>query len=204
MATFQAPTGTTWLAAARLLLARLLLAGLLLGGVTGCGQGPSGGSGATGMATGADTGADTGVPPGVSTGAPTASPRSVPPAPPTSGMPGPSPLPEPSHLPIPTPTITAPVAGQRQTSTPWTLVRAEGTTVVVQVVSGGPPCTAVTGADVTETETTVTITTWTGPIDGTDASFCAGPQPAIAAIQWIRVTLEAPAASRTLLQGGPA
>ena len=201
MATFQARTGTTRLAAARLLLARLLiarllLAGLLLGGVTACGQGASGGSGATGAATG--------VAPGAPIGVPTASPSSVPPAPPASGMPGPSPLPEPSHLPFPTPSITAPVAGQRQTSTPWTLVRAEGTTVVVQVVSGGPPCTAVTGADVTETETTVTITTWTGPIDGTDASFCAGPQPAIAAIQWIRVTLEAPAASRTLLQGGPA
>ncbi|MBK8868724.1 MAG: hypothetical protein KBF43_06540 [Dermatophilaceae bacterium] len=162
-------------------VARLAIAALLLGAATACGQGSTPGSGPT--------------------TAPVGGPSAVTAAPPASGMPGPSPLPDSGQLPIPTPTPAEPVAGQRQTATPWTLVKADGTTVIVQVVSGGPPCNAVTGADVAETLSTVAITTWTGPIEGAKASDCAGPQPAIAAIQWIRVTLKAPVGTRALVPG---
>jgi hypothetical protein len=122
-------------------------------------------------------------------------------APGSGGVPGPAPLPDPPGFPtgIPTPTITEPVAGERRRSAPFVFVLAQGTSIVVQVISGGPPCDAVTGTEVIETSGRVVLTVWTGPQVG--AGPCDGPQVAMAAIQWIRVPLAAPLGTRELIPG---
>ena len=78
-------------------------------------------------------------------------------------------------------------------------VRAEGSSVIVQVTSGVPPCDAITGAEVVETSGRVVLTVWTGPQDG--AQGCDLPQAAIGMIQWVRVKLAAPLGTRELVQG---
>jgi len=173
----------------RRLLRAISAAAALIGSavLAACGRADAPGGSASGSVSGGGVPPTTGSAPGSAPG--------------SGGVPGPAPLPDPPGFPtgIPTPTITEPVAGERRRATPFTLVLAQGNSIVVQVTSGGPPCDAVTGTEVNESSGRVVLTVWTGPQVG--AGPCDGPQPAIAAIQWIRVPLAAPLGSRELIPG---
>lgn len=112
---------------------------------------------------------------------------------------GPAPMSDPSNIQIPTPSVGSVVPGQRERPVVPRLIRAEGSDLILEIVTGMPPCQAVTGMDVVETSTTVTVTGWVGRTPG--ATGCDGPQPAIAAIQWIRVSLAAPLGTRSFDAG---
>lgn len=75
---------------------------------------------------------------------------------------------------------------------PWRLVLASGSDLVVEVKAGGPPCDAVTGLDVAESEQTVSVAVWAGKTPG---ASCPG-QPAVLGTFWIRVPLAAPIGQR--------
>lgn len=97
---------------------------------------------------------------------------------------------------MPTPSIGDPVAGQRERRVSGRLVTARGAELVVEVVSGGPPCEAVTGVDVSESTSEVRLAVWVGRTPA--ATGCDGPRTALAAIQWVRVPLRAPLGTRTV------
>jgi hypothetical protein len=97
---------------------------------------------------------------------------------------------------MPTPSVGDPVAGQRERRVIGRLVTARGAELVVEVVSGGPPCEAVTGVDVTESTSEVRLAVWVGRTP--TATGCDGPRPALAAIQWVRVPLSAPLGTRAV------
>ncbi|MEI2732493.1 MAG: hypothetical protein V9G08_10950 [Dermatophilaceae bacterium] len=135
------------------------------------------------------------APGGTSGGGPTGA---VPPVAPTV-----TPVPMPPGAapdPLPTPTVMDPVTGARERRLVWTLVRSGGNELVVQTMAGGPPCDAVTGLDVTESASSVTVTVWSGRVPG--AAGCDGPQPAMVGIFWIRVPLSAPLGARSVVPGG--
>ncbi len=134
------------------------------------------------------------APGGTSGGGPTGA---VPPVAPTV-----TPVPMPPGAapdPLPTPTVMDPVTGARERRLVWTLVRSGGNELVVQTMAGGPPCDAVTGLDVTESASSVTVTVWSGRVPG--AAGCDGPQPAMVGIFWIRVPLSAPLGARSVVPG---
>jgi hypothetical protein len=71
------------------------------------------------------------------------------------------------------------------------------TQLVVETYVGGTACDQVTGVDVVQAPTTVTVTVWAGR---TPAGVgCDGPQPAMAMQAWIRVPLSEPLGSRTVV-----
>lgn len=126
---------------------------------------------------------------------------SVPGAPPSGGVPAPLPEP-PGASGIPEPTVTDPEEGRRERRIPWRLVSAAGTpapSLVVETAAGGAPCDTVTGLDVAETATSITVTLWAGRTAA--AGSCDGPQVAMARLYRIRVPLSAPAGTRAILPG---
>ncbi|MBK8470719.1 MAG: hypothetical protein IPL45_13395 [Actinomycetales bacterium] len=171
--------------------------------VAGCGSGSSspGDSGSIGRSSS----------PGLTASAsdmPTGS--SVSPALPSGGIP-PHPLPEPpGSAGIPTPAVTVAEAGTRERRVSWRLVAptvaelgsataADRRDLVVEVAAGGTACDTITGVDAEQSATSVTVTVWAGRTPA--ATGCDGPQPAIARIYWIRVPLDVPLGTRTVLPG---
>lgn len=126
---------------------------------------------------------------------PEATGTGVPPAPPATS---PRPVPPAGQAP-PTPSVMDPVAGQRERRLPWTVVRPSPDTLVVEVAAGGPPCDAVTGVDVVESDDRVAVTVWAGRVPG--ATGCEGPVPALLGTFWVRVPLAAPLGTRVVTPG---
>ena len=127
-------------------------------------------------------------------------PRSEPSVSPLAPVTPPSPVPVPSsEVGTPPPAVVSPVAGRRERRVAWRLVReSPGPAVVVEVQVGGAPCDVVTGVDVTETTTSVTLTVWAGREPGAD---CRGV-PATLGTYRLDVRLHEPLGDRSLVPGG--
>ncbi len=117
---------------------------------------------------------------------------------PPSEAPTPTPMPDETEPTSPAPPVVEAVAGTRERAASWRFVRARGSTVLVEVDLGGPPCDAVTGLEVTESADVVGLLVWTGPVSG---ARCAG-QPAVLGTVRVEVRLDAPLAGRRRVAGG--
>jgi hypothetical protein len=112
---------------------------------------------------------------------------------------GPPPLPDVSVAP-PSLTPVAPVAGTKNRRVHWKLAgRGDSDrSLLVDVAIGGPPCDAVTGVEVVESAATVTVTVYAGT---TQTEACTRGMPARIGTARVRVVLDQPLGSRTLVDG---
>jgi hypothetical protein len=113
---------------------------------------------------------------------------------------GPPPLPESSPPPLPTLVPITPAAGQRERKAQWRLAGKsdDGRRLLVDVAIGGPPCDTVTGVDVAETETSVTVTVYAGRLRSAD---CPNGTAGSLATARVEAKLTRPLADRKLLGG---
>ena len=113
---------------------------------------------------------------------------------------GPPPLPDsnPPATPSLIPITVAP--GRRERVAEWHLVGQSdgGRRLLLDVTIGGPPCDTVTGLDIAESATTITITVHAGRLTSTDCP--AGATAALATAR-LEARLAQPLGSRNLLGG---
>jgi hypothetical protein len=115
---------------------------------------------------------------------------------------GPPPLPDSSPPPTPTLLPITPAPGQRERVARWSLAdsSADGLRLLVDVAVGGPPCDTVTGVEVSETDTTVTVTVYAGRLASADCPAGAAGSLATARVE---AMLTRPLADRELLGSAP-
>ncbi|HST83638.1 MAG TPA: hypothetical protein VLL08_18040 [Kineosporiaceae bacterium] len=113
---------------------------------------------------------------------------------------GPPPLPETSPPPLPTLVPITPAPGRREREAQWRLASQsdDGRRLLVDVAIGGPPCDTVTGVDVKETETSVTVTVYAGRLKSAD---CPSGTAGSLATAKVEAKLTRPLADRKLLGG---
>jgi len=122
--------------------------------------------------------------------------------PPTSGPAGSGPPPLPDSSPPPTPELVpiTPVPGHHDRVAAWRPAGQSdgGRRLLLDVTIGGPPCDAVTGVDVTETGTAVTVTVHAGRLPSAD---CPSGVSAALATARVAAQLARPLGDRHLLGG---
>jgi hypothetical protein len=112
---------------------------------------------------------------------------------------GPAPLTDDTPPATASPAPVTPATGRRERVARWQLAdRSDGRRLLVDVQVGGPPCDTVTGVDVAETATSVTVTVHAGRLPSADC-----PEGVTGALATARVeaTLERPLGDRQLLGG---
>ena len=113
---------------------------------------------------------------------------------------GPLPLPESSPPATPSLAPITPAPGRQERVTRWELAgQADGGhRLLIDVQIGGPPCDTVTGVDVSETATTVTVTVQAGRLASAD---CPPGVAGSLATARVEARLREPLGERKLLGG---